>query len=213
MDGELFNFALRSFVMILAIIDPLGNVPIFIATTNSLPPARRRSAALKACLVAATVLCLFAIGGTAILWMFHLTMPAIKIAGGVILIVIALQMLSGRQFHWQRETPDAIDETTRSVITPLAVPMMAGPAAMSCVLTLTTHSPGASHLVVILLGVVLSCSIAYLCFCASSILMNYLGRNIITIFSCVMSLILAALAVQFVLDGFREAMPGLFQGA
>ena len=212
MDRELVNFALRSFVMILAIIDPLGNIPVFITTTDSLTPAKRRAVAMKASLVAAIVLCVFAIGGTAILWAFRLTMPAIQIAGGVILMVIALQMLSGRQFRWKRETPD-IPEETSSSITPLAVPMMAGPAAMSCVLILTTHSPNALHLIIILSSIILSCGIAYICFRAASFLMNYLGRNVIIILSCIMSLILAALAVQFILDGLRQAILGLFPKA
>ena len=136
MDNELFNFGLRAFVMLFAIVDPFGNVPVFVMVTQPMDASQRRRLAGSVCLVAAGVLSSFAIGGTAVLWAFHLTMPAIQIAGGIILLVIALQMLSGRQFHWSRgrSSRGSSEQSDHDAgIVPMAIPMMAGPAAMSSV--------------------------------------------------------------------------------
>ncbi len=217
MDNELFNFALRAFVMLFAIVDPFGNVPIFVMVTQPMDAPQRRHLAGKVCLVAAGVLSAFAVGGTAVLWAFHLTMPAIRIAGGIILLVIALQMLSGRQFHWSRRRSGSSSEQGGhdAGIVPMAIPMMAGPAAMSSVLVLSTQASasGPAYLGSVLLIVVLVCAFSYLCYRAAIPLMHYLGRTIMVTFSCVMGLILAALAVQFMLDGLAEAIPSLFTAA
>ena len=214
MDNELFDFGLRAFVMLFAIVDPFGNVPVFVMVTQPLDASQRRRLAGRVCLVAAGVLSAFAIGGTAVLWAFHLTMPAIQIAGGIILLVIALQMLSGRQFHWSRRRSGSSSEQGDhdAGIVPMAIPMMAGPAAMSSVLVLSTQASasGPAYLGSVLLVVVLVCAFSYLCYRAAIPLMHHLGRTIMVTFSCVMGLILAALAIQFMLDGLAEAIPSLF---
>ncbi|MDY7009163.1 MAG: MarC family protein [Planctomycetota bacterium] len=213
MDNELLNFALRAFVMLFAIVDPVGNVPVFVMVTHSLDAAHRRRLAGRVCLIATGVLSVFAVGGTAVLWAFHLSMPAIRIAGGIILLVIALQMLSGRQFHWRRErvSPDQSDRSAG--IVPMAIPMMAGPGAMSSVLALSAQASGPADLGAVLLSVLLVCVISYIFYRAAIPLMNLFGRTAMVTFSCVMGLILAALAVQFMLDGLAEAIPSLFAAA
>ena len=213
MNNELLNFALRAFVMLFAIVDPVGNVPVFVAVTHSMNAPHRRRLAGRVCLIAAGVLSAFAVGGAAVLWAFNLTIPAIRIAGGIILLVIALQMLSGRQFHWPSESvsPDQADLITGVV--PMAIPMMAGPGAMSSVLVLSAQASGAAHLGAVLLSILLVCAFSYICYRAAIPLMHRFGRTAMVTFSCVMGLILAALAVQFMLDGLKEAMPSLFAAA
>ncbi len=215
MDNELLNFALRAFVMLFAIVDPVGNVPVFVAVTHSMDAPHRRRLAGRVCLIAAGVLSAFAVGGTAVLWTFNLTIPAIRIAGGIILLVIALQMLSGRQFHWSGGRSGVSSEQGGHDmgIVPMAIPMMAGPGAMSSVLVLSAQASGAAHLGAVLLSILLVCGISYICYRAAIPLMHRFGRTAMVTFSCVMGLILAALAVQFMLDGLAEAMPSLFAAA
>lgn len=213
MDSELLNFGLRAFVMLFAIIDPLGNVPVFVTVTHSLDATHRRQLAGRVCLVAGGVLIAFAVGGTAVLWAFNLTIPAIRIAGGIILLVIALQMLSGRQFHWRKERVSPGQADRSSGIVPMAIPMMAGPAAMSSVLVLSAQSLGPAHLGAVLLSVLLVCAFSYFCYRVAIPMMHLLGRTTMVTISCVMGLILAALAVQFMLDGLAEAIPSLFAAA
>ena len=210
-DSETLNLAVRSLVTLLAVVDPLGNVPFFITATESMTPAQRRRVAWRACAVSAGALVAFAVGGSAVLWAFHLTLPAMRIGGGVVLLVIALQMLSGRQFDWERDRPSV--EAGRAArdagIVPLAIPLMAGPGAMSSVIVLVSQPTPGARLLIVPLAIVLVCLIGYACYVASAPLMRRLGRTAMVSLSCLMGLILAALAVQFMLDGLREALPGL----
>jgi multiple antibiotic resistance protein len=211
-DTELVNFGVRAFVTLLAVVDPLGNVPFFITATETMPAPQRRGVALRACLASAGVLAAFAVGGWALLWAFHLTMPAVRIGGGVVLLVIALQMLSGRQFDWERDRP-AIEPGRASRdtgVVPLGIPLMAGPGAMSSVLVLVSQPPHMTNVALVVAGVALVCAIGYACYLAALPLMRRLGRTAVVALSCLMGLVLAALAVQFMLDGLRQAMPRLF---
>ncbi len=213
-DSQTLSFFAQAFVTLLAIVDPVGNVPFFITATKEMTPAQRRGVALRASLVSLLVLAGFAAGGTAVLAAWNITIPAVQISGGVILLVIAMKMLSGRQFDWERDQPEVHPGKTpeRASIVPLAIPLMAGPGAMSSVIVLTTQSPGPVNLVVLLGALASVMTINYLLYLAATTLMRRLGRTVLVTLSCLMGLILAALAVQFMLDGLRAAAPGLFAG-
>ena len=212
MDSELLNFGLRAVVTLLAVIDPIGNVPFYVTATEGMVAAQRRRVAWQATLAAAGVLAAFTVGGTAVLRMFNVTIPAVRIGGGIILLVVALRMLEGWQFHWGQEHP-AVDEQTRqrtSGVSPLGIPLMAGPAAMSSVIVLTSTNPTFAYLLVVAAAVLIACGLSLLCYLAAGPLIRRLGRDAIVTLSALMALILAAMAVQFVLDGLRQAAPGLF---
>ncbi len=213
MDRELLDFGVRALVTLLAVVDPVGNVPFFITATEGMTAFQRRQVALRAFVVSSGVLAAFALGGTAVMWLFHLTMPAVRIGGGVILLVIALKMLSGRQFDWERDQP-AVEPgkpPERAGVVPLAIPLMAGPGAMSSVIALSAQAHNVSHLAATLAAILLVCGAGYVCYYAAVSLTRYLGRTAMVTLSCLMGLILAALSVQFMLDGLRQAMPSLFQ--
>jgi len=212
MDAELFNFGLRAFVTLLAVVDPLGNVLCFIAATRGSSPGRRVQIAWEASLTAAGVLVLFAFGGMAVLRLFNLTIPAVRISGGIILLIVALKMVAGWQFDWQRQPPTGTADwgAAPTGVAPLGIPLMAGPAAISSVIVLTAQGPDLSHLVVVLAAVVLVCAFSLLCYLLALPLTRRLGRSAILVISALMGLILAALAVQFMLDGLREAVPAWF---
>jgi multiple antibiotic resistance protein len=148
-----------------------------------------------------------------VLWAYNIGLPAVRIAGGIILLVIALQMLSGYQFLWERDHPAVAlgAAPAHPEAVPLAVPLMAGPGAMSTVLVLTAQQPGLAHLLMILLVIFLVSAVSYACYLLAMPLMKRLGRAALVTLSCLMGLILAALAVQFMLDGLREVLPALFR--
>lgn len=211
MTSELLGFSVRALVTLLAVVDPLGNVPFFLPATDGLDQRHRIGVALRASAVAAGVLLAFAAGGTAVLWAFRLTMPAVKIGGGVVLLVIALRMLSGRQFDWEQGRQDVeAGRGRRDPIVPLAIPLMAGPGAMSSVMALTAQQPGLDHMLVVMAAVVIVCGLGCLCYMSAGAMMRRLGRTFMVTLSCLMGLILAALAVQFMIEGLGEVMPGLF---
>jgi multiple antibiotic resistance protein len=209
MSSELLAFSVRALVTLLAVVDPLGNVPFFLPATEGMDKRQRAGVAVRASVVAAAVLLAFAAGGTAVLWAFRLTMPAVKIGGGVVLLVIAMRMLSGRQFDWEQGRKD-VEAGRGDPIVPLAIPLMAGPGAMSSVMALTAEEPGLTHMLVVMAAVVVVCGLGCLCYISAAALMRRLGRTAMVTLSCLMGLILAALAVQFMLEGLTEALPGLF---
>lgn len=211
MSSELFGFSVRALVTLLAVVDPLGNVPFFLPATDGLDQRQRVGVALRAGAVAAGVLLAFAAGGTFVLWAFRLTMPAVKIGGGVVLLVIALHMLSGRQFDWDQGRQDVEPgRGRRDPIVPLGIPLMAGPGAMSSVMALTAEQPGMGHMLVVMVAVVIVCGAGCLCYLSAGAMMRRLGRTAMVTLSCLMGLVLAALAIQFMLEGLAQAMPGLF---
>jgi len=213
MSAELVDFGVRALVTLFAVVDPVGNLPVFVTTTAEMDRRARRSVAIRAMLVSAGVLAAFALGGTAVMWAFDLTLPAVRVAGGIVLLVIALQMLSGRQFHWERDRPSGspAQADERAGVVPLAIPLMAGPGAMSSVIALTSQSRGWAPLTVLLGAIFLVCGLGGVLYLAAGALVRRLGRTVMVTISCLMGLILVALAVQFMLDGLAEAMPTVFR--
>jgi len=209
--GTLALFALQAFAAIFVIIDPVGNIPVFFTVTQGMPWDQKRKVALHTPMIAAAMLLLFAVGGTGILRLFNITFPAMRIGGGVVLLMVALQTLSGKQFAWETNDKNDSDQTTPpNTIVPLAMPMMAGPGAMTTVLVLVEKSSGIIETLIVLLSIVCICGIGVLCYRFSLSLINRLGRTVLATFSCLSGLILAVLAIQFMLDGLREACPKLF---
>ncbi len=207
------EYGIHALVTLLAIVDPLGNVPFFLTATQHMTSAQRHAVALRSCVVACLVLMTFTVGGAGILMAFRLTMPAVLIGGGIVLLVIALQMLSGRQFDWERDRPavDPNQPPAQASVAPLAIPLMAGPGAMSSIIALTAQQPGTTSIAIVLAVVVLICAIQYVCYFYSTGLMRRLGRTFMVTLSCLMGLILSALAIQFMLDGLSQAVPSLFR--
>ena len=207
MDG-LFLFALQAFAAVFVIVDPIGNVPAFVTATQRLSDDRKRIVAWRAPAVAAGMLLVFALCGSGILNLFQVSFPALRIGGGLVLLVVALRILSGRQFAWTDETglsPNADD--FHNGIVPLAIPLMAGPGAMTTVLVLVEKAKTAGETIVVLISIVLACAIGALCYRFSVSLVQKLGRTVLVTLSCLAGLLLAVIAIQFVLDGLIEAFP------
>lgn len=200
----MLDFILTTVASILFVVDPLGAVPAYLVMVEDDPPPRRRQTAAKAALVATGTLALFAALGDTILHLFGFTMAAFRIAGGLILFLVALDMIRAR-----RLTQEGPGEVTEGVvkddvaITPLGIPMLAGPAALSTVAMLMSQSESWRHVVVIYLVIAFTGLLSYVTLRVAEPLYRGLGRSGIHVFSRILGLILAAIAVQFVLDGLR----------
>ena len=204
-------FALQAFAAIFVIVDPVGNVPVFLTVTQGMSRDQKRKVALRAPMIATVMLLSFAIGGTGILRLFNISFPAMRIGGGIVLLMVALHILSGKQFAWGTNESNDPDQTASSnTVVPMAMPMMAGPGAMTTVLVLAEKSSGTMETLIVLLSIVFVCGIAALCYRFSLSLVNRLGQTALATFSCLAGLILAILAIQFMLDGLGEACPKLF---
>lgn len=196
-------FLITAFATLFVVIDPPGLVPLFIALTQGMDPAHRRRLALRACLIAAFLLTLFGVAGEAILGFIGISMPAFRIAGGILLFLTALDMLFERRTQ-RREGQKAEQDHDPSVF-PLATPLIAGPGAIASMILLVGQGGGtwgATLTVTLLMAAVLA--VTFLFLLASPPLERLLGRTGTIVITRLLGMLLAALSVQFVIDGVRQ---------
>jgi len=201
------QFSLVAFTSIFALVDPIAAVPTFLVMTASNPdPRARRHMAVRASWTCFLVLSIFALAGPFLFGMFGITLPAFRIAGGLILGLIGIEMLRARR-STTKETPGEAEEGAEKDdvgITPLGVPMLAGPGAMSSVTVLMTQNHDWAHRGIVL-GAVATASVAsFLVLAAADRVGSMLHETGIRILSRLMGLLLTAIAVQFILDGLRD---------
>ncbi len=195
-------FLITAFATLFVVIDPPGLVPLFIALTAGMTPDRRRAMAKRACIIAAGLLLAFGLAGEAILGFIGISMSAFRIAGGILLFLTALDMLFERRTQ-RREGQQADPDHDPSVF-PLAIPLIAGPGAIASMILLVGQSgPGWSGTVAVLalMGVMMAVTYGFLL--ASPPLERLLGRTGTIVITRLLGMLLAALAVQFVIDGVR----------
>lgn len=196
------TFALSAFVTMFVVIDPIGLAPLFVALTHGDSAARRRSIGLRACVIAFGVLTLFGLLGEAVLGFVGISMPAFRIAGGILLFITALEMLFERRS--KRREGQAEERPDPSVF-PIAIPLLAGPGAIASMVLLTGDARSVADLAVVHAAMLAVLVLVALAFLAASPIERLLGRTGIIVVTRLFGMLLAALSVQFVLDGIRGA--------
>jgi multiple antibiotic resistance protein len=205
--NEFGQFALITFTSVLFIVDPIAALPTFLVITQDQTPAERRRTALRACVAMAVLLTVFGLAGNLIFRAFGITLPAFRIAGGLILWLVAIDMLKA-----QRSTQENREEVAEGVakddvaLTPLAIPVLAGPGAISTVMVLAGQSRSLERGVVVYGSIALTAFLSYVCLRLGDRLVKLLGRTGIGVVTRVMGLLLAAVATQFILTGIQEAL-------
>lgn len=190
------------FITLFVIIDPLGLAPLFVALTRGESTARRRTIALTACLVAAGVLTAFGIFGDTVLAIAGISMPAFRVAGGVLLFLTALEMLFEKRGKRRKDQGGAADDAEDPSVFPLAIPLIAGPGAIATMILLTGQREGDLAWIVSVHAVMLAVlAVTFVLFLAAGVLERVLGPLGINVITRLLGMLLAALAVQFVLDG------------
>ena len=198
-------------VSIFAIVNPVGVIPTFVALTSGYSMVERRRVILKAVLVAAGVLLLFGLAGERIFSVFSITIPAFRIAGGILIFKVAFDMLQGERpkaDSTDQEIADAFDRENIG-ITPLGVPLLTGPGAITTVMIFISQQDAMLDRALVYLAVAVTFVAAFVLLFVGERLFQFMGRSGLQVFTRIMGLILAAVAVQFVLAGLSEALPGL----
>lgn len=198
------TFYITAFVTLFVIIDPIGLTPLFASLTQGQSGERRRALAIRSCLIALALLTLFAIFGEAVMGFVGITMPAFRIAGGVLLFLTALEMLFERRSKRREDQADPNADLPDPSVFPLAMPLIAGPGAIATVILLAGQQPGllgAMSVVGVAAAVLV---LVFSFFLTAGLLERLLGRTGINVVSRVMGMLLAALSVQFVLDGLKD---------
>ena len=230
----MLELALTSFATLFVIIDPPGNLPIFISLTANTPAAHQRAMAIKAPIIALCVLLLFALAGESLLSFIGVEMSAFRIAGGLMLLLVAFEMVfdlrgkrrsdSAHQIHRRKQqaagaasaqpapqaaagqgddgNPPAVDIS----VFPMAIPILAGPGAITTVLLLMSQqTEGGVGDAVVLGVVVVLMAMCMALFLLSSKLDKLLGDTVTSVLTRLFGVILAALSIQFIIDGAQQA--------
>jgi multiple antibiotic resistance protein len=204
--SKLVQFALVALSSIFFLVDPIAAVPTFLAMTAAENEAERRRTARRAALTCFVVLTLFALAGALIFQLFGITLPAFKIAGGIILLLIGLEMLQARR-SLTKETPPETEAGLAKEdagIIPMGVPMLAGPGAISAVMVFQSQSGGWIHSTILFLAIAITAAASYLILAAGSRVSRMMGETGIRIMMRMMGLLLTAIAVQFMVNGLSD---------
>lgn len=207
----MFDQLLKFFVTFLVIVEPVGVIPIFVAMTEENTEQERRRMARRGVFIAATIFGVFAVGGGPFLRTMGITLDAFRIFGGLLLFLIALEMVFGRPSGSRTSSPEEEEGKKRADISvfPLAFPFIAGPGSLATIMLAFGSASGQPLLFVGLCGcIILALGLTLLTLYMASPLMRFMGVTGASVVNRVFGVVLGALAVQYVLDGVRGSLTG-----
>lgn len=209
----MLDIALTAFTTFFVIIDPVGVVPLFMALTTGQDPAHRRRTAVRSVLIATGILLTFTLVGQPFLHYLGISLAAFRIAGGLLLLLVSIDMVVVKGSGIRTTTPKEEEEATHSAdvtVFPLAIPLIAGPGAIASVILLQSEHAGnlAAQGVVagVMIGVLAMVLVGFL---ASGRIMRILGVTGINVLTRVLGIVLCALAVSNIIEGLRQSFPAL----
>jgi len=206
---ELFGSALVTF---LVIIDPPGCAPIFASLTRGDSAADRRAMAIRSSLIAWSILMFFALLGRPMLGALGIGLGSFRIAGGILLFYIAVEMVFERRTQRREDRASSIEGTPEAddiSVFPMAIPMIAGPGSIASVMLWVSRAETAAHIAIVLAAMTIVILLTMVTLLAAGPLMRLIGPKIEAMITRILGVILAALAAQFVIDGLRESFPAL----
>jgi multiple antibiotic resistance protein len=204
---ELFGSALVTF---LVIIDPPGCAPIFVGLTRGTPPAHRRAMAIRSCLIAWAILMFFALLGKPMLHALGISLASFRIAGGIMLFIIALDMVFERRTARRENRAHSIEGTPEAEdisVFPMAMPMIAGPGSIASAMLWVSRAEDWANVAIVLAAITIVMLLTLGTLLAAAPLMRMIGERVETVITRILGVILAALAAQFIIDGLKQSFP------
>jgi multiple antibiotic resistance protein len=209
----MLDLFLAAFVTFFVVIDPPGVAPMFASLTQDMTPAWRRAMAFKSVFVATMILLGFAFGGQWLLEKLHVSLDAFRIAGGMLLFLIAVDMLFEKQTQRREERNQKVIEERKAhpgehddiSVFPLAIPLIAGPGAIATMILYFTQNAGALERAAVLAGAGANLALTLVAFLAAGPLTRLMGATVASMITRIFGIVLAALAAQFVVDGIVGA--------
>lgn len=194
-----------SFMAFFAILNPLGNMPVFISLTTADDPKVSRSIAKEALFISTIIVVLFALVGKYIFYLFGIDLSALRIIGGIVIAIIGYDMLKGKlsslQHNVDPKNPQ-IDEQMSVAITPLAMPVLAGPGTIATAMNLADkHNP-----IIVIIAFAILAFLTYFLFVYGELIIKKLGQNLLTVITRLMGLILAVIGTDMVIAGLKAAL-------
>ena len=205
------DFVISALVTLFVVVDPIGLAPAYLAITHSLRPPGRRKIAVRAAVLAAAILIGAALVGQWLLTTLGISLPAFRIAGGLLLFSIASEMVFGVRIERQsKQAEEALEDHVHNIAAfPLAIPLMAGPGAITATVLLAGQTANRPLMLAALIGVIVAVAAACLAtFLVADKIGHIRGRTGNIVLSRLLGVLLAALAVQFVIDGVWAVLAG-----
>ena len=203
---ELF---LSAFLALFVVIDPPGCAPIYAGLTSGASHAQARTMALRACFIATIILLIFAVFGEDLLGALHIELDSFRIAGGIMLFLIALDMVFEKRTQRREERAEKVKATPEIEdvsVFPMAMPMIAGPGSIATVMLLTARASGTDETLVVLGALAAVMLLTLLALVAAGPLMKLLGARVEAVITRLLGVLLAALAAQYVIDGLKATL-------
>lgn len=203
--------ALVAFGSLFSVVDPFAALPIFLALTGSHSKESQQGTALRASLTCFAILGAFGLAGTFIFTFFSITLAAFKISGGVLLFAVGIEMMRAKQSETRSTKEERSEaESKEDVgIIPIGLPLLSGPGSIATVMVLVGKAKTMQGKAGVYIAIVAVSASAFLILRSASVVSRVLGRTGINVISRIMGLILAATAMQFIIDGIRDAFPKL----
>ncbi len=198
-----FAFLVLAITSILSVMEPFSTIAVYATLTKNMPLKEKRATITKAMKISFIVLSFFAVSGQVIFQVFNITASAFQIAGGILLIIVALQMLYPERIISQKEASDDI------AIVPLAFPLTAGPGTITAVILLASKSQSFFQIFSVFIGIFLGVFVSFISMRYSSRFFKYLGDEGLRVVTAIMAILVLAIAVQFIIDGVGTAFPNL----
>ena len=208
MDNSLVHFS-TILMAFFAIMNPIANTPLFVALTNDVDSEIKRQVAIKAVVLAFVIIAVFAIAGRTIFEVFGITLPAFRIAGGILIALVGYHMLQGENSTVHHPTKEDNEKSSDSAldiaITPLALPVLAGPGTIATAMSFAAEST-MPEIIRVVGALAVICVITLICFLMGGRITRFLGRNDIKVITRLMGLILAVIGVQMLVIGINGAI-------
>ena len=208
MTPALTELFLSAFITMFVVIDPPGCAPIYAGLTKGATQAQRRNMAIRATVIAGAILLVFALFGEALLGALHIELDSFRIAGGLMLFLIALDMVFEKRTQRREERAERIAATPEVEdvsVFPMAMPMLAGPGAIASIMLLMSKSSGTEGTVMVLTALLLVLLMTLAALIAAGPLMRLFGDRVEAVITRLLGVLLAALAAQYVIDGLKSA--------
>lgn len=203
------QFGLSVLMGFVAIMNPIGNVPIFIGLTSDATKKERKVIAFRSTLLAFLIVILFILFGSEIFNLFGISLESIQIAGSILIFLVGYQLLHGRNSRIHH--PDNINDGTDSeeinlAISPLAIPILAGPGTISTALSFSAQADNYVKEVIVVIGFALICIATYISFISADKILNFLKESVITVITRLMGLLLTIIAAQMLITGVQSTI-------
>ncbi len=200
------TYIVATTISLFVMVDPFAVIPVYLTLTEKMSHAERSHVRFKASLVALGILMLFALTGMAVFQVFGITIPAFRIAGGILLLKLGMEQLGGDRTRVKPEEEEESLERDDISIFPLATPLLAGPGAISTVVLYASRAPSTVRVVSLALSIIVALGVTHVILKFSPYVVKYLGRTGLNLMTRIMGIILCAVGVQFIIDGLRGAL-------